>query len=97
MEAEGAVVLPLQDELTEYYRLIALLESQLTRQGLTPDASGLTLRRLSLMVEDPLSRLRLLATLCDSLQSVRGGALASVLYGHTRHGDPMSRQVRLRS
>lgn len=87
-----------QDELTEYYRLIAVLESQLAGQqpplaagntsGVSASASflsttttttttaavaaaagavggALTLRRLAVWVEEPLSRLRLLATLCD--------------------------------
>ncbi len=123
----------LQDELTEYYRLIAVLETQLNeqqqqqQQQLQPAASasssllyppghssllsashhtfgaassssssparsgGLTLRRLAVWVEDPLQRMRLVATLCDSLEHVRGGALASVLFAHTQQGDPLAR------
>jgi len=109
----------LQDELTEYYRLIAVLETQLNDQqqqqqqqqhaaagdnnssflstaAAAPAAGavrtgGLTLRRLSVWVEEPLQRLRLIATLCDSLAYVRGGALASVLFAHSQQGDPLAR------
>lgn len=109
----------LQDELTEYYRLIAVLETQMNDQqhqqpqqqqitnnnsslftaAAPPPAAGavrsggLTLRRLTIWVEEPLQRLRLLATLCDSLAHVRGGALASVLYGHAYQGDPQAKSL----
>lgn len=60
----------LQQELTEYYRLMAVLEGQqqLSDQGIEGEgASGsLTLRRLMVWTFDPLVRLRTLATLVDT-------------------------------
>ena len=51
-------------ELTEYYRLIAVLEAQ---QQTGPEA--LTLRRLLVWTHDPLERLKWLAILVDGCKS----------------------------
>ena len=60
----------LQRELTEYYRLMAVLEGQqqIGDQGIVGEgASGtLTLRRLVVWTYDPLIRLRTLAALVDT-------------------------------
>ena len=60
----------LQQELTEYYRLLAVLEGQqqIGDAGFVGEgASGsLTLRRLMVWTYDPLMRLRTLAALVDS-------------------------------
>jgi len=69
----------LQAELTEYFRLIAILENE---------ESNLTLRQLKVWSQEPLRRLRLMAEMVDSVQGLRGGALASVVHLHSRHGDP---------
>ena len=60
----------LQQELTEYYRLLAVLEGQhqVGDAGFVGEgASGsLTLRRLMVWTYDPLMRLRTLAALVDA-------------------------------
>ena len=60
----------LQQELAEYYRLLAVLEGQqqIGDQGIVGEgASGsLTLRRLVIWTFDPLARLRTLAALVDT-------------------------------
>lgn len=73
-----------------------MLEAQIN-QGSAPDdaagqggrssAGGLTLRRLLVWTQDPLHRMRLLASLVESVQGLRGGALASAVHAHTAHGD----------
>lgn len=50
----------LSQELTEYYRLIAVLEAQ-QAQG----ESSLTLRRLAVWTHDPLERMKMLGILVD--------------------------------
>ena len=50
----------LSQELTEYYRLIAVLEAQQS-QG----ESSLTLRRLAVWTHDPLERMKMLGILVD--------------------------------
>ena len=90
-----ALCASLQDELTDYYRLIAVLEAQLNLAphgraaggGVDDGTTGLTLRRLFVWVQDPLERLQLMALITDSAGALRGGALASCLHAHTRHGD----------
>lgn len=50
----------LSQELTEYYRLIAVLEAQQS-QG----ESSLTLRRLAVWTHDPFERMKMLGILVD--------------------------------
>lgn len=73
----------LQQELTEYYRLMAVLEGQqqLNDQGIEGEgASGsLTLRRLMVWTFDPLMRLRTLATLVDTC---KGMCISTWYYSH---------------
>ena len=54
----------IQKELTEYYRLVAVLEGQENQHESAP-GTGLTLRRLMIWTYDPLLRMKALATLVD--------------------------------
>ena len=79
-------------ELAEYYRLMAVLESRATgqREG-DPNADGaLTLRRLSVWLTEAARKMRILAVLVDSISHLKGGALASALYAHSRTGMALS-------
>ncbi|CAK1548470.1 unnamed protein product [Leptosia nina] len=79
---EGLVA-AVRDELTEYYRSVALLQSQVCEN----DCSGGTLRRVCVWAQDPLHRLTWLATIVHSVQDKRGGALASCVHRFVHHGD----------
>ncbi|TDH65446.1 hypothetical protein CCR75_004048 [Bremia lactucae] len=83
----------LNTELANYYRLIAVLAAQIdddveTRQPHERRTSNLTLRTLSVWLRDPLDKMRLIARLIDSVEGLRGGALASGVHSHVLHGDP---------
>jgi hypothetical protein len=54
-------------------------------------APFLTLRRLLLWTGEPLRRMRLLAALADGTAGAGGGALAGMVWGHTKRGDPLAR------
>ena len=94
-ETRGLVVqafgFALQQELLDYYRLLSILESEASRDSEGRDtereASGLTLLRLRAWMQEPLERLFLMARLVEGAGPLIGGALASRLHGHTRHGD----------
>ncbi|CAA6664252.1 unnamed protein product [Spirodela intermedia] len=84
----------LQDELSEYYKLLAVLESQssnpiplLSETG--PPGNYLSLRRLAVWFAEPTVRMRLMAVLVDSCRSLRGGAMAGAIHEHAQHGDPL--------
>eukprot|EP00750_Incisomonas_marina_P011288 INCI16365.5.p1 GENE.INCI16365.5~~INCI16365.5.p1 ORF type:complete len:430 (-),score=64.37 INCI16365.5:327-1616(-) len=81
----------MQTEVTEYYRLIAVLKEQvnidISSEG-NDDVEQLSLRRLYIWMQDPIERLRLMASLAHGTGSLHGGALASAVHSHTRHGDP---------
>lgn len=85
-------------ELSDYFRLVAVLSSQVDHDAETSHARGskagisdLTLRKLVVWVHDPLEKLRLIARLIDSVDGLRGGALASGIHSHILHGDPAVR------
>lgn len=71
----------LQQELTEYYRLLAVLEGQhqVGDAGFVGEGPSLTLRRLMVWTYDPLMRLRTLAALVDAC---KGEAVSSLSGGN---------------
>lgn len=85
----------LHEELTGYYRLIAVLEAQLQQeqdQGIS-DGDGLSLRRLVVWTFDPLVQLKTLAALVDVCKGKKGGALASCIFSYMQHGDPFIKSL----
>jgi len=74
-------VTALREELTEYYRLLSVLEAQV-REG------HLTLLQLSVWAAEPMKRMKLLVELVTAAGSSRGGSLASCIYAFINHGDP---------
>ena len=83
----------LQRELTEYYKLMAILESQITKE-IDPNLStqstphSLSLKRMLVSINESAEKLRLMAVLVDGCARQKGGALVSYIYMHTNHGDP---------
>uniref|UniRef100_A0A8C7QS61 Tubulin gamma complex component 3 n=1 Tax=Oncorhynchus mykiss TaxID=8022 RepID=A0A8C7QS61_ONCMY len=87
----------LHQELKEYYRLLAVLHSQLQvedDQGVNLGVeSSLTLRRLLVWTYDPKVRLKTLAALVDFCQGRKGGELASAVHAYGKTGDPQMRAL----
>uniref|UniRef100_A0A2C9V8W6 Uncharacterized protein n=1 Tax=Manihot esculenta TaxID=3983 RepID=A0A2C9V8W6_MANES len=84
----------LQDELSEYYKLLAVLEAQAMNPiplVSEPASSGnyLSLRRLSVWFAEPTVKMRLMAVLVDKCRVLRGGAMAGAIHLHAQHGDPL--------
>lgn len=83
----------LKEDMTEYYRLIAVLGAQLNLDatkageggggggGGVGGTEGLTLQRLFVWVLDPLKRLKLMATLVAAAAQLKVGG-RRVLYSH---------------
>jgi gamma-tubulin complex component 3 len=70
-------------ELSEYYRLLALLE-----QRETEFAGTAHLLKLKIWCQEPLSRMKWLCILVEAAQGLKGGALASCVYSFSVHGNP---------
>ncbi|KAL8258669.1 hypothetical protein R6Q59_026622 [Mikania micrantha] len=84
----------LQDELSEYYKLLAVLQSQSMNPIplVSENASSgnyLSLRRLSVWFAEPMVKMRLMAVLVDSCKDIKGGAMAGAIHIHAQHGDPL--------
>lgn len=80
-------------EISEYYRLIAVLEGQQLQPDVNSRSGALSLHRLVVWTYDPLDRLKLLATLVTNCEGLKGGALVSTLYMFTQHGDPVVKRL----
>ncbi|KAJ4970248.1 hypothetical protein NE237_003347 [Protea cynaroides] len=84
----------LQDELAEYYKLLAVLEAQSMNpipmvSETASTGNYLSLRRLSVWFAEPMVKMRLMAVLVDSCRVLRGGAMAGAIHMHAQHGDPL--------
>ncbi|XP_009125660.1 gamma-tubulin complex component 3 [Brassica rapa] len=85
----------LQDELSDYYKLLAVLEAQgmnpipLVSESAGGSSSYLSLRRLSVWFAEPKVKMRLMAVLVDKCRVLRGGAMAGAIHLHAQHGDPL--------
>ena len=92
----------LESQLTEYNRLIAVLESQMQISSRKKDDSeearvieeemGLTLKRLEVWVDDWRLRLRMMSACVEGCKDVHGGALVNLIHGYTANGDPFVRK-----
>ena len=49
------------------------------------------MKRLFVWAQEPLERLRFMAALVENVEGLRGGALCSGIFAHSRHGDPFVR------
>ncbi|KDO27124.1 hypothetical protein SPRG_07835 [Saprolegnia parasitica CBS 223.65] len=83
----------LQTELSDFYRLVALLSAQVDMDADTTSTPHLTLKRLYVWTQDPLDRLRVMACLVDSVEGLRGGALATGIHMYMEHGDPFVKSL----
>ncbi|KAJ7095432.1 gamma-tubulin complex, component 3, partial [Mycena belliarum] len=91
----------LQTQLTEYYRLIAILESQMSassRDGaidtstLREEETGLTLRRLDVWINEWRLRMRMMSVCVEGARGKQGGALVNLIHSYTDNGDPFVRK-----
>ncbi|ORY04589.1 hypothetical protein K493DRAFT_333842 [Basidiobolus meristosporus CBS 931.73] len=86
----------LQKELSEYYKLVAVLEAQLPKSSQDASdnnsAKGLTLQRLYMWTRQPYLRLQLMWMLIKSCKGFVGGELVSRIFSFGDHGDPFVQQ-----
>ncbi|KAH8105028.1 gamma-tubulin complex, DGRIP91/SPC98 component [Phellopilus nigrolimitatus] len=92
----------LESQLTEYYRLIAVLESQMhvsrnndgsAEAKAVEEETGLTLKRLEVWIDDWRLRLRMMSVCVEGCRDVSGGALVNLIHSYTENGDPFVRKV----
>ena len=84
-----ALVAAFQEEMSEYFKLLAVLEGKVESGE---EGGSMTLRRLLVWVQDPLVRMKAVATIADAVRGLQGGELVSVVYAYAQHGDPFIAQ-----
>lgn len=94
------LITSLQKELTQYYGMVALLQEQLNRERQNNfnvesfnQKEKLTLLKVMVWSTEPIHRLKWLATIIDSCQDKKGGALASAIYEFKKNGDPVVKSI----
>lgn len=87
---EQGFISAVRNEMHDYYRLVAILESHLSggKTGGGSSFQKLSLKRLWVWTHAPLQRLRIIGVLMDVCRDVRGGALISIIHNYAVHGDP---------
>ncbi|XP_020297110.1 gamma-tubulin complex component 3 homolog isoform X2 [Pseudomyrmex gracilis] len=86
-------VAALHNELSEYYRFIAIMQEEVNRSQHQMNTYGVTISHLHLWTCDPLENLKWLASIVRACQGQKGGALASTLYEFSYHGDAMVKKL----
>lgn len=81
-------VTALKNELAEFYRLLSTLEGQLQ-----DSVSTLSLQHLLVWTLEPMNRMKLLVSIVQTCQGLRGGALISTIYSYLHHGDTPSSET----
>ncbi|THH02788.1 hypothetical protein EW026_g170 [Hermanssonia centrifuga] len=96
-----------EDSLTEYYRLIAILESQMPPSADGADGnptggsdthtareeeSGMTLKRLDVWIQEWRLRMRMMSVCVEGARDTHGGALVNLIHGYADTGDPFVRK-----
>lgn len=87
-----SLIATLRDELTHYYKMVAILQAQLKKQG-CDDTTDLTLRRIVVWVAEPQRHLDWLAHIAEHSCDKKGGALVSSVHRFLRHGSNCALQV----
>lgn len=89
----------IQNELTIYYGMIAILQDHYNRQrklslnDWKQCPEKLTLVKLLVWSGEPLHRLQWLATIAEACQEKKGGVLASTVYKFFSKGDPVVKSL----
>lgn len=83
-----SLIAALRDELTNYYELIAILQTQLKQPN-----NELTLRNLLCWVEEPMFKLQWLANIASECQNKKGGLLVSAVFAFLQHGSPVVQDI----
>ncbi|TFK23266.1 gamma-tubulin complex DGRIP91/SPC98 component [Coprinopsis marcescibilis] len=91
----------LQSQLKEYYRLIAVLETQalssIPQTGLErsndnlASETGVSLKRLDVWLNDWRLRMRMMSVCVEGAREAQGGALVNLIHSYTDNGDPFVR------
>ncbi|KAK9053718.1 hypothetical protein SSX86_024792 [Deinandra increscens subsp. villosa] len=79
-----AFCIGLQDEVLEYHKLLAVLQSE----SVNPKGN-LSLRRLAVWFVEPTVKMRQMGALVDSCKDLKGGAMAGAIHLQAQHGDPL--------
>lgn len=89
----------LQNELTTFYGMVAILQDHYNRQrklslyDWKQCPEKLTLVKLLVWSGEPLQRLQWLATIAEACQEKKGGVLASTVYTFFSKGDPIVKSL----
>ncbi|XP_056635486.1 gamma-tubulin complex component 3 homolog [Diorhabda sublineata] len=86
-----ALIATLSDELSEYYKTVALLQASISKQG--TENLEMTLKRALYVMYDPHTRFEWLAYISEQCSDKKGGELITAIHGFLQHGSKCAREV----
>ncbi|XP_044750797.1 gamma-tubulin complex component 3 homolog [Coccinella septempunctata] len=87
-----ALISILRDEISSYYKTIALLQANMKKQGCEKHAE-LSLRRALYIVQEHISKFEWLAYITEECSDKKGGALVTSIHGYLQHGSICVQEV----
>ncbi|XP_072391164.1 gamma-tubulin complex component 3 homolog [Diabrotica undecimpunctata] len=87
-----ALIATLSDELSEYYKTVALLQAGISKQA-TCENSEMTLKRSLYVMYDSRTKFEWLAYISEQCSDKKGGALITAIHGFLQHGSKCAREV----
>lgn len=87
-----ALTASLREELSSYYKTVAVLQAALKKQGGT-DQSDMTLRKSLVYIYEHHTRFEWLAYISEQCSDKKGGALITAVHGFLQHGSKCAQQV----
>lgn len=89
-----ALIAILRDELSNYYKTVALLQASMQKQSSsTAENSELTLRRALFVMHDHHTKFEWLAYISELCNDKKGGALITAIHGFLQHGSKCAQEV----
>jgi len=91
----------LENELQEFFRLLAIVQSQVQQTTVDTPMSEevpkrgnvMSMAKLNVWMRECRPRLQAVAKLLDKCGMLKGGKICSVIYRHSLHGHPTTRAV----
>ncbi|CAH1117505.1 unnamed protein product [Phaedon cochleariae] len=87
-----AFIATLSDELSDYYKTVALLQASMNRHG-SMENSEMTLKRALYMMHEHHTRFEWLAYIAEQCSDKKGGSLITAIHGFLQHGSKCAQEV----
>lgn len=90
----SALIAILREELSNYYKTVALLQTYLKPSSSSSELPQMTLRKALVYIYEHRIRFEWLAYIAEQCNEKKGGALITAVHGFLQHGSKSAQEVR---